>query len=363
MKLSHWILISSTVLASGFISQHPPYLQNALSAPAKRIGPRRVLVKPFSRLLLLAMTEDPKPPPDSGIGTESLERAKVKNIRAVRRKADVTSERVEQAAGLEMTASESFGFAPEAYIQTPLENPSSTSEEQSRGDRISKNNNVVGRLDRIVENFLSGEYSGFVSSSPIPHMHQTPEEVIKVVLDALKDNNSPSTDHGAAIAQKFSVALPRHERLRPSKNPWREILRQSPTAKIFSINLRRSPYEALCSWSHYTLTRKAKTKPAHVGDGELQPQHSSLHSDTVGQEPGEDSNDTSPGGWMNSVDSSTTPAKPAVEEKVIAELSFARGLGRTVVLEFTLQNLVGVWLIHSVTVLKESVRGVAKIPP
>jgi hypothetical protein len=59
---------------------------------------------------------------------------------------------------------------------------------------------LTQRLDTLIDDFLSGEYSGFKPDSPKPRYGQAPAEVVAIVLEALRSESSPSPYHGAAVS-------------------------------------------------------------------------------------------------------------------------------------------------------------------
>ncbi|CAM9571222.1 unnamed protein product [Phaeothamnion confervicola] len=166
----------------------------------------------------------------------------------------------------------------------------------------------TSRLEAMIDQFLSGEYKGFTEASPKPRYGQTPEDVVSAVLRALRDGDAPAPFHGAAVVQAFSVPVARRERLRPSNDPWRELMRGALTPRLLARRLRESRFRVLGEWDRFEVE---EARPPRGGAS-------------------------------------------AIDRQLRAVLTQDGGNDRTVVLAVKLRKPGGLWLIDTVKVVGDS---------
>ena len=108
---------------------------------------------------------------------------------------------------------------------------------------------IVDMLQTHVDQFLDGKAEDWlVDSSPEPSAEHTPEQVLKIVLQHLKDS-SPHAAHGAAVAMRFSTPLATTELEWEPLDAWRRMLRKAANPRMLANELMTSRFRVWCEWA------------------------------------------------------------------------------------------------------------------
>ena len=94
---------------------------------------------------------------------------------------------------------------------------------------VDEDDHIAGLLASHIDRYLDGGDSDWLlPTSPVPSPEQRPEEVVRIVLKALKDTQ-PHEAHGAAVALRFSLPLAKSELEWEPPDPWRRMMRRAAT--------------------------------------------------------------------------------------------------------------------------------------
>mmetsp|Transcript_3624 Transcript_3624/g.7533 ORF Transcript_3624/g.7533 Transcript_3624/m.7533 type:complete len:274 (+) Transcript_3624:39-860(+) len=108
---------------------------------------------------------------------------------------------------------------------------------------------IVELLETHVDRYLEGKAADWLlDSSPEPSTEHTPEQVLKIVLQHLKDG-SPHEAHGAAIAMRFSTPLATTELEWEPLDAWRRMLRKAANPRMLANELMTSRFRIWCEWA------------------------------------------------------------------------------------------------------------------
>lgn len=208
----------------------------------------------------------------------------------------------------------------EAHTRTSESSSSATRprSDKEEGLRLvrARRDELNRKIEKAMDQFLEGEFAGFASDSPMPRYGQTPEEVVQIMLNALKQPNNPTANHGYAVALKFCTPLAIYDRLRPHAQPWRELVRRSPSPKVFASRIRSSPFSVLGRWDQ-------------------------LHIQAAPEA-------------LQSTTSTGSPTTVLMEHDIMVDLTLEDVSPRQVQLLVNLKKATGVWLIDQITITRDS---------
>ncbi len=108
---------------------------------------------------------------------------------------------------------------------------------------------LESKVSGAMDSFLEGSFDHFSDSSPFPVLGQNPREVVTNVLQSLQVCDEPVKHHGPAVTLKFCEPLSFNEKLKPNESAWRELVRRSPTPQMFANRIRTSPFMAMLEWN------------------------------------------------------------------------------------------------------------------
>lgn len=219
------------------------------------------------------------------------------------------------------------GFAPVSLLSNPrcctttctstnrLHVPLFLSLEDDDFDDFPHFGNEDRALDFAIDSFLRGEYDRpYADDAPAPHPGLTPQATVEAALESLRKLDDPEPSHGAAVLQRFLVPLSRRERWGDSKEKdntkeptysWKEVLRGALTPTMLARRIRATQFSGLLDWERLDVTE---------------------------------------GAFSAKRDDGIEIGFPSSLAFVNAALYFEEGVA-PVLVQFTLKNLHGVWLI------------------
>ncbi len=132
---------------------------------------------------------------------------------------------------------------------------------------------LESKVSDAMDSFLEGKFDDFSDSSPFPVLGQSPQEVVTKVLQSLQACDEPVKNHGPAIALKFCESLSFNEKLKPHESVWRELVRRSPTPQIFANRIKMSPFTAMLEWDEAEIILDDDAGCSRMSSTGLKKQH------------------------------------------------------------------------------------------
>ena len=135
---------------------------------------------------------------------------------------------------------------------------------------VDEDDHIAGLLASHIDRYLDGGDSDWLlPTSPVPSPEQRPEEVVRIVLKALKDTQ-PHEAHGAAVALRFSLPLAKSELEWEPPDPWRRMMRRAANPRMFARELKDSNLRLWCDWALCEVHELPPPPADSTGSGSLQ---------------------------------------------------------------------------------------------
>ena len=136
--------------------------------------------------------------------------------------------------------------------------------------------------DYAIDSFLRGEYDRpFAEDAAAPLPNHSPSQIVEIALKALRDLDTPTTDHGAAVFMRFCAPLSRQDRWGNTSiiysnsnnntddgrsgtmiDNWKNIMRGALTPTMLARRIRASKeFSVLLDWEMLDVTKGTQAIP------------------------------------------------------------------------------------------------------
>jgi hypothetical protein len=205
-RVAAWLApaCTTTHMSAAAASDEATELQQPL-LPRKRGRPRKADAAAAEALGAIAEPVAEAVSPAAALSTDAVVPSKERKSRSKPRKAPHVDSPLQpssaEPAAVAATAASTIKQQP---IEAVSDDVQQQEERRAAEASLLRRADLTQRLDTLIDDFLSGEYTGFKPDSPKPRYGQAPAEVVAIVLEALRSESSPSPYHGAAVSAVLS---------------------------------------------------------------------------------------------------------------------------------------------------------------
>ncbi len=186
---------------------------------------------------------------------------------------DLTRERAQEMEQNDIRQPTQNEEAEESYLHQQNQTNIASSRTTETQEKIKF---LESKVSDAMDSFLEGKFDDFSDSSPFPVLGQNPQEVVTKVLQSLQACDEPVKNHGPAVALKFCEPLSFNEKLKPHESVWRELVRRSPTPQIFASRIKMSPFTAMLEWDKAEIILNDDTGCSGMSSTSLKKQHNMI---------------------------------------------------------------------------------------